>query len=67
MTNNTVKARQFIRNSLEGITNKTEDAFLSKLEDHINSMGQYIIQRQGISAFNGLLNHVCSDSEELKK
>ena len=64
MTNNTHKATRFIRNSLEGIPNKTEDGFLSKLEDHICTMGQYIQERQGMSFYRELLRSVCSDREK---
>ena len=63
MTAYTHKASRFIRNSLEGIPNKIEDGFLSKLEDHICMMGQYIQQRHGMEAYRELLRAVCSDKE----
>ena len=64
MTVYTYKANRFIRNSLEGIPNKIDDGFLSKLEDHICMMGQYIQERKGKSFYRELLRSVCSDKEE---
>ena len=64
MTNYTHKANRFIRNSLEGISNMTDDSFLNKLEGRILSMGQYIQQRHGMESYRDLLNAVCSDKEE---
>lgn len=63
MSNYSNKAGIFVRNSLEGKSNNTVDPMLSKIEDRINSLGQYIQQRHGRDSFNELLNHVCSDKD----
>jgi len=61
MTLYTQKANKFLKNSIRGIPNKTQDPFLSKLEDKIYSMGDYIRQRYGQETYNDILNHVHSN------
>jgi len=55
------RAAVFVRNSLEGKSNKVTDPFLSKLEDRINNLGQFIKARNGEDSYRELLNHICSD------
>ena len=61
MTIYSQRAAVFVRNSLEGKSNKTVDPMLSKIEDRINSLGQYIKARHGDTAYRELLDHICSD------
>ena len=63
MTNYTHKANRFIRNSLEGISNMTDDSFLNKLEGRLFTIGQFIQQRHGMESYRELLNAVYSDKE----
>lgn len=62
---NTTKVNQFVRNALTGESNKTEDPFLSRLEDKINLIGQYIKQRHGVQAFNDLVNFIHTPRETM--
>ncbi len=57
----TQKVNRFLHNSLRGKPNKIEDPFLSKLEDRIYTMGDYIRQRYGQQTYNDILNHVHSN------
>ena len=61
MTKNAHQANLFMRNAMQGISNRTEDKFLSILEDRIYTLGQYIQQRHGKESYRELLNAVCSD------
>jgi len=63
MTKNAHQANVFMRNALEGISNRTEDKFLSILEDRLLTLGQFIQQRHGMESYRELLNAVCSDKE----
>ena len=63
MTNYTHKASRFLRNSLEGISNMTDDSFLNKLEGRLFTVGQFIQQRHGMESYRELLRSVCSDRE----
>ena len=65
MTKNAHQANVFMRNALEGISNRTEDRFLSILEDRLLTLGQFIQQRHGMESYRELLNAVCSDKEEM--
>ena len=62
---NTAKVNQFVRNALTGESNKTEDPFLSRLEDKINLIGQYIKQRHGVQAFNELADFIHTPRETM--
>ena len=69
MTNYSHKASKFLRSALEFKPNRPNESqlryeFLSKLEDAIGTMGQYIQQRHGMESYRDLLNAVCSDKEE---
>ena len=55
------RASKFLRNSLEGKSNKVTDPFISKLEDRINNLGIFIQQRHGKEAYRELLAHICSE------
>jgi len=63
MNVNSLKASLFIRRALEGKSNNTEDQLLSKIEDRIRDVGEYIKQRHGDEAYNNLLNHIHSTGE----
>ena len=62
---NTAKVNQFVRNALTGKSNKTEDPFLSRLEDKINLIGQYIKQRHGVQAFIELADFIHTPRETM--
>ena len=69
MTAYTHKASKFLRSALEFKPNRPDESqlryeFLSKLEDAIGTMGQYIQQRHGMQAYRELLKSVCSDREK---
>ena len=63
MTAYTHKASKFLRNSLEVISNMTDDSFLNKLEGRLFTIGQFIQQRHGMESYRELLNAVYSDKE----
>jgi len=58
------RASKFLRNGLEHKSNNVTDPFLSKLEDRINSLGQFIQQRHGMESYRELLNHIWSENSK---
>jgi len=60
MTLYTHKASMFLKNGLTGKPNRTTDPMLSKLEDRLYTMAQYITQRYGQETFDDILNSVYS-------
>ena len=62
---NTSKVNRFVRNALTGESNETEDPFLSRVEDKINLIGQYIKQRHGKQAFDELADFIHSPRETM--
>jgi len=63
MSGSTIKAAIFVRRALEHKSNNTVDPMLSKIEDRLNSIGQYIKQRHGETAYNELLIFVHSTGQ----
>lgn len=53
-----IQINRFIRNALTGKDNNLDSPFLSKLNNRIYSIGEYIKQRHGEQAFNDLVNFV---------
>lgn len=56
-----LQTNRFIRNALTGKDNQIDSPFLSKLNNRINSIGEYIKQRHGVQAFNDLVSFVHPD------
>jgi len=57
----TLQTNRFIRNALTGKENKIDSPFLSKLENKINSIGEFIKQKYGVQAFDELVSFVYTD------
>ena len=53
-----LQTNRFIRNALTGRDNRIDSPFLSKLDNRIYSIGEYIKQRHGLQAFDDLVNFV---------
>lgn len=53
-----IQINRFIRNALTGRDNQIDSPFLSKLNNKINSIGEYIKQKHGLQAFADLVNFV---------
>ena len=63
MSGYTNKAGIFVRNALQRKSNGTVDPLLSKIEDNIYTIGEFVKQRSGQKAFENLLNHVSTEKE----
>jgi len=63
MSNYSNKAGIIVRNSLEGKSNGTVDPMLSKIEDRIHDIAEFVRQRCGQDIYDSLLHHISSNKK----